>query len=465
MPLALPPLGPGAKRALRGAGWALLALVSFVIALQATFPYQRVVDKAVEALSPRYDVSVGEVDRGWSPGKVILRAVTLRSRPAKPGDEPSTMYFQTLELDVNLLASLFGMRLDTDLDLEVGSGHIAGSIAVGKDGFDVSLAGEGIPSDRMPGMGEVVGLPMTGNVDPLIELDLPKNDWRQAKGRIRLVCPKGCTVGDGVTKLKFKLKPGSRQAAFASEGVTIDKMFIDRFALQVDIAKGKLSIGTWELKSNDLEAKLELQVQLAKSISESVVSSGCLRYKPSDTLSTRAPKTHAALMSTGAPLGPDSYYHILLQGRVAEMKRLPRVCGGESGSGEGEEGGRRRPSLGRGAPDNPLPPPAVATPPPSVPEPAAPIGGKGDDISPVQSPSEDPGHGAVLHDGGMPPSMGTGTGAGSAMPSMPPPPPPPSATGGMVETPSGIVPAPSEPPVGDQAQPPPTTEGGAGEVK
>ena len=37
-------------------------------------------DKAVELLSSSYDVSIGSVERGWMPGRVYFKAVTLRTR-------------------------------------------------------------------------------------------------------------------------------------------------------------------------------------------------------------------------------------------------------------------------------------------------------------------------------------------------------------------------------------------------
>ena len=66
------------RRILRIAGLVVLGLVTFVFALQATFPINRVKDKIVEALSEKYDVQIGEIDRGILPGRVYLKQVSLR---------------------------------------------------------------------------------------------------------------------------------------------------------------------------------------------------------------------------------------------------------------------------------------------------------------------------------------------------------------------------------------------------
>jgi len=460
-----------ARRVLRWIGWPVLALMAFVISLQLTFPYDRVKDKLVEALSARYDVSIRDVERGWLPGKMILESVTLIPRTNKPGDKEGTMHFDRIAVDVDLLGSLLSWGLDADFDVDVGGGTLTGSVGASKDELSVSMRGRNVAAGAMPGLADTVGLPMTGKVDTDVDLDLPKNDWRQATGKLRLTCGNGCTVGDGLSKLKFKLRPGTRQSAFADEGVTIDKIFIDKLVGQVDIGKGRMTLSTLDIKSKDLEAMIELQVQLGKEMSASTVTTGCVRYKPLEELLHRGPRTHAALMSTGAPLGDDGYYHIKLSGKLTEMKRLPQICGGGAGGGEGDVAGRGgRPSLGGRAlsedipasPTPPLPPAAVV--PPSemqMPEPGPPV----DQMRP-------PGD-----------AMGPGAGAGSAMPpnpnlinpdpggpqdprvmrEMPTPPP-----GAMPEPmpaqpmPPPMPPPPNvEPPV-PEPTPPPVQQGGSG---
>ena len=86
-PLAnvLASLGPRTRKVLRAVGYVVLALVSFVFALQMTFPYDRVKAKAIEALSGKYDVQIREVERGFMPGRVYFKDVKLTTRPAKAG--------------------------------------------------------------------------------------------------------------------------------------------------------------------------------------------------------------------------------------------------------------------------------------------------------------------------------------------------------------------------------------------
>ena len=102
---------------------------------------------------------------------------------------------------------------------------------------------------------------------------------------------------------------------------------------------------------------------------------GCLRFKGSDDLMRREPKTHAALSTTGAELRSDGLFHIRLTDSFKDMKRLNQECGpnaSPAGSDHGDRGGRPNLTV---MPDEvakpvappPTPPPPTPEPPPAVP--------------------------------------------------------------------------------------------------
>src|SRR6185437_6964146 len=116
---------------LRYAGIAVAALVVFVLALQATFPYDRVRDKLIEQLAPSYDVTIGSVDRGILPGSVTFKAVTLTSRPTKPGEVSTVLFVDSIHVGLGVFA-LIGMTASIDLDVKIGSGEIKGNVSLPK---------------------------------------------------------------------------------------------------------------------------------------------------------------------------------------------------------------------------------------------------------------------------------------------------------------------------------------------
>ena len=385
MAFQLPQLGRKTRLAIRIVGFFLLAVVTFVFALQLTFPYGRVKDKIVEALSTKYDVTIGGVERGIVPGRVYFTAVSLRTRPAKADEVASTLYIEKLEVDLGIIALIKGAA-KVRIDAKIATGHLKGTIEISKSGTFVDIEGVDLPAGNLP-MREAIGLPMSGKLEVSVQLDLPNEktkagksapDWTKASGEINFECPSGCVFGDGKTKLKPKLK-NARSQAFAGDGIDFGKINVDTMLAKVTIKDSQLELEKFDAKSPDGELHIDYQMALAQEFGESMVM-GCLRFKGSDALSKREPKTYAALTTTGASIGPDGLFHIKLDGRFKEMKRLAQFCGPSVKSANMDDpsaGGNSRPNLTVQPPDDTLrgrptnEPPPINPPPPPPPADAA----------------------------------------------------------------------------------------------
>jgi len=439
MALQLPNLGsrPRVRKVLSYLGFAVLGLVTFVFAFQMTFPFDRVKDKVVDQLTEKYEVSIGGVERGFIPGRVYFNAVSLRTRPAKADDVATTFYIEQLEVDLGLLPLIHG-TIVVKLDAKIGPGHLKGDIALSKDATTIELAGTDLPSASLP-MREVLGLPMSGKLRFTFNLELPNEkakttgkvgpNWLKAEGNAELACPSGCTVGDGKTKLKFNVANKSQQA-FAENGIDFGKVNIDSLLATIELKEGKLDITKFEAKSGDGELHVDFGLTLNQDLAQSQVA-GCLRYNGSSALLKREPKTHAAISTTGAPLGPDNLFHIKLDGTLKQMRRLGIICGATAAGmkpPEGQGGTTARPNLT------------------ITPEPPAKPAGSGNSITipqPSQVAQPPPQPATVPQNGGnaaphVPPSGPTGE---SPPPNTAPPIPttPPSPAPVTIPTPNGAA--------------------------
>jgi len=438
MAIRLPNPGPRTRKVLRYCGFALLGLVTFVFAFQLAFPFDRVKDRAIDLLSEKYDATIGSVERGFIPGRMYFKAVTIRTRPAKADEVPTTFYVEQLEVDLGLLALLRG-TVALDLDAKIGVGHIRGTIAASKTNLSVDLVGSDLPSISLP-MREVIGLPMSGKLRFSVALELPNEksktggksglNWAKANGAIELACPSSCVIGDGKAKLKTKLK-NARSQAMAEGGIEFGKVNIDSLVAKLEIKNGKASIAKFETKSGDGELHVNLDVALNQDLNQSLVT-GCLRFRGSEALLKREPKTHSAMSLTGAQIGPDNLFNIKIDGPLRDIRKLPQFCGPAANVGMDNPGGPpARPSL-TVTPETPahpgtppgIPPPTVTPPPP--PPPAVP-----EDAGIVDAPA------------GAPPPVAPAT----------PPPLPPSP---QVEGTAPGVP-PQVPPTGAAQEPPPNS--------
>jgi type II secretion system protein N len=408
MALRLLNLGPRSRKVVRYAGFTLLGLVTFVFAFQLAFPFGRVKQRLIDAMSDKYDVTIGDVERGFIPGRMYVKALTIRTRPAKADDVATTFYVEQLEVDLGILALLRG-TIAIKLDAKIGPGHIKGAIALSKSNTSIDLTGDDLPSANLP-VREAVGLPMSGKLRFSFTLELPNDkskagkvgpNWAKAEGALELACPSGCVIGDGKSKLKTQLK-NARQQAMAEGGIEFGKVNIDTLFANVEIKNGKLDVTKFETKSGDGELHVDFDATLNQDILQSVVT-GCLRFRGSDALTKREPKTASAISLTGAPRGPDNLFHIKLDGPLREVRRLGQVCGPTATGADNPGGPPARPNLtvtpelpphpsdGIGIP-RPTPPPPPPPPPVTMPEDA----GVADVAAypPVSPPAETPG-GAV----------------------------------------------------------------------
>lgn len=422
MALRLPPLGPRTRRVLRYVGLTFFALLTFVFALQMTFPYKRVKDKIVEGLSEKYEVTIGGVERGYVPGRVYFKAVTLRSRQTKPDEVVTTFFIKELEIDAGILP-LIGGTIAVNIDAKIGVGTLSGTVKLGKFGrgdIAFNFTGENLPADSLP-MRSALGLPMSGKLEFSINMNMPvekpKNgkpgiNWKNVTGGLSLACPSGCVFGDGKTKLKPIVK-NTRQQAMVGDGIDFGKVTLDSLLAKVSFKDHKLTLDKFDARSKDGELKVDFTMALEKNLDESQVT-GCLRFKGSEELVKREPRTAAALTTTGAELRGDGLFHIRLTDRFKTMKRLNQECGpGVSAVTNGEDFSRKpeRPGL-TVQPDEVAKPGSGATPVPApAPQQIETPGGLHQDAgttAPMATPPPPP---AAATDGVPPPNETGGSGA------------------------------------------------------
>jgi type II secretion system protein N len=359
----------------------------FVFALQMSFPYNRIKDRLIDQLSDKYDVSIGEVERGFVPGRVYFNDVNIRTRPTKPEEPVTTMLIKRLEVDVGIFPLLSG-TLKVNLDATIGKGDLAATVwlkGFGEKGIKFTAEGTDLPGTGLP-MRAVLGLPMTGKINFSASLDLPNDrpkagkptpNWKAAEGAFSIECPSGCTFGDGKTKLKPLVKNAGQQA-MVGEGIDFGQVNIDSLVAKAEIKNGKLEVTKFDAKSRDGELHVDYAMTLDKDFGNSIVA-GCLRFKGSDALLKREPKTYAAIQTTGAELRADGLFHIRLTDRFSMMKRLNQECGPGTKTNNGENfggGPAAPPKLTVQPPEPPKPTMNAPTPPiePPAPPPATPAG-------------------------------------------------------------------------------------------
>lgn len=471
------------RKIARWAGMGLLAIVSFLVTLKFTFPYDRLQGKLVDALSEKYDVTVGDVGGGLLPGTVVFDDVVLRSRPTAPGEKSSEILIDELVIDLGLDFGLLGAlrnRVVFDVEADLVGGEISAEVEASESMFEAHVETESLALGKLPGVASAVGLPMSGSLDAEVELRLPGGKWKNAEGHIELDCLE-CTVGDGVAKMTMapsstsssgrRRRTSAGAAAFSSTGVTVPRLALGEAKVLVDISKGVGDIKTFSAASKDGWLKIEGKIEFRDPFPNTLFP-GCMRFKLSDELKQRDPKFGNIEYTLSEKMRQnDGSFALPTKGRLTELRwDVRRRCGGGS-TEDGERTPPERPGLARPSLDSQTPPQGGE---PVDPSQVPGVSGRGeagaasvDPNAPTEGtilPSDAPAPGTsgppIATEGSAPPPP-----QGDAGATAPPPPPDNGAgdTGGLrriqpEEEPPPPVPAepypPPPPPEGGEVNPP-----------
>jgi type II secretion system protein N len=428
LPIRLPQLGRRTRAILRYVGLVLLALVTFLFAFQATIPIDRIAEKLEELAAPKAELSIGKARRGIMPGTIYLENVWLKTHPKqedldkaytiqdpKERDKAvaqlvSSLYFDEIKVSVGIFAAIRG-TIAADIEAQIADGTLHGTVSFNKDGTNVHMTGEDLPSQQLPMREVLSNLPMSGAINLEISLDLPNEklktgkigpNWQRADGELDFECPSGCVIGDGKSKLKFKLK-NARQAAFAGEGTDFGSVRIQSMVARAELKDGKLDLTKFETKSDDIQLFVDFSMTIAPELNDSAVA-GCVRFRGTEALRKREPRTFDQFALTGAFRAPDGLDHIHLTQTFKNIGKKPEQCG------PGAPSDSNKPSLPSGptapnrrddAPQVTIPPPQMPPPPPPTAIPAPPE--NGGIVPPPQDQPVQP----------LPPTGMEGSGAGS----------------------------------------------------
>lgn len=360
------------RKVARWAGIGLLAIASFLITLKFTFPYERLKGRLIDALSDRYDVTVGDVGGGFLPGTVVFDDVRLRSRTTAPGEKASEIVIDELVVDLGLDFGLIGAlrkKAVLDIEAELGGGEITADLEIASSLVEAHIETEALALADVPGVASAVGLPMAGSLDAEIDLRLPGGKWKNAEGRISLDCS-DCTVGDGVSKMSMtpsasptgrRRRASAAAAAWGAQGVTVPRLSLGEAEVVVDISKGVGDIKSFAATSKDGWLKIEGKIEFRDPFANTLFP-GCMRFKLSDDLKKRAPDFGNIEYTLSEKVRQtDGSFAIPTKGRLTELRwDVRRKCGG--GSTEEDGGGERvgeRPGIGGARPsldvDTPTP--------------------------------------------------------------------------------------------------------------
>jgi type II secretion system protein N len=316
------------KRVLRWVGLPILAVVTFVFTLHWTFPYKRLRQKLEDKLGQDYEVSIEDIKPGFLPGAMVISKVFLKTRPKKAQEKPTAIFVDKISADIGLLGILRG-RYDVDIVAEIGGGKVDGTVVLSKAGIKAEFATRALPLQNIPGLRSAVGLPMEGGLNAQLALNLPKRKWREVDGYVKLSCP-GCTVGDGVAKIKPKpLSDGKssrrrrRGSVFAAAGVTVPRLDLGDVAGEIEIKRGVGTVKRFAARSADGEMTIDGEIRF-KDPFKATTFPGCMRFKLSEALKKREKDFGNLPELMRVNVEEDGFANVAMTGTIGALRWRPR---------------------------------------------------------------------------------------------------------------------------------------------
>jgi type II secretion system protein N len=416
-------------------------LVVFVVALYASFPYDRAREAAVRMASKNLDLDVEIGSAGPAFGLAIMfHDIRVRTRPMT--GKPTRFTIDSAKFSPSILAPLMssipftltleGLGGKAVLDQKGtpgggtgGSGSGSGS-GIGKKGgpFRTELVAHDIDLAEIPGVKEAINMPIAGKLKVELEIASESGRYADASGHLTIAC-NDVVAGDGKTPLKVAGNP------FLAGGLTLPRVRIGDLGGTVAIDKGTAKLKGVESKSPDGEIALEGEIILRDPLQMSTVNL-YLRFKLSDAFLQKASSLQMILQAAAAQgKRPDGFYGLRIGGRLGQL--TPPVLSPTSpitSSVVPPRPGARTgvvipPSAPYPGPAPAPPPPPAAAPPPPAPEAPPPP----PPPAPEPAPAPPPNPGGEGWKGApatppAPPAEAAPAPAPEPAPAAPPPPPP-----------------------------------------
>lgn len=308
---------PLARRVLPWLGYLAFFVLCFAGFAYWSFPYARLrtfAEQRFNSASRQYALGIGELGPSGVLG-LAARDVQYSKVPARPADVAGTLKVDELAVQPSLLGLIAGRQGGT-FDARAGGGTAQGEVSKSEEQTTVEAEFESIDLKAI-GLGDYLGLPMTGAATGTVNLQLPA-DAAQSQGKIDLVI-RGLTVGDGKAKVSV---PGMR------DGFTIERLNAGRLDIEITIEDGTATVDKFAADGKDIKMTLAGTARLATPMARSRLKLTFVA-KFAEAYKTRDAKTKAIFELMGfrpeikRATTPDGSLRFLINGTVGIPQARP----------------------------------------------------------------------------------------------------------------------------------------------
>lgn len=314
------PKVPLLRRVLPWLGYAAFFVLCFLVFAYWAFPYDRLRSfaeqqfKVSQGPAKRFALGIGELGPSGFLG-LAAQDVTYTKLATVKGATPGSLTVDELSVQPSLFGLLMGRR-GGSFEAQAGGGTATGEVSQSEEELEVEAELEDLDVAQL-GLGEYLGVPMTGRATGTVDLHLPK-DATQSQGKIDLVV-RGVTLGDGEAKIAI---PGMR------DGFTLERLNAGKLEVRVAIKDGTATVEKFAADGKDINLDLSGTARLANPVRRSRLKLTFMA-KFSDAYKERDAKTKAVFELMGfrpelkRATTPDGALRFLINGTVGVPQARP----------------------------------------------------------------------------------------------------------------------------------------------
>ncbi len=286
---------------LRYVGYVLFALVSLVVSLYLTFPWNH----AKEFLLSQVNQSTGmklTVDTLEPAPLTGVRAKGVKLE-TKPGAEPLAL--AQLEVKAHVFQLLKGNKGGT-VQFPIAQGTVDADVTQTAEGLEIKARIENIELALLPAIADAIGLPLSGVISLEADLFVSSKDPSETRGNLAL-------QGKGL-----ELLAGGKVGGFP-----VPELAIGDFDWKVPIDKGRAKLDKQTIRGENVEVMVDGEIVVLNPPSRSNLNLN-VSFRPTEAFLKKEPLLGALLNNINQAKGADGFYTYAVSGALTQPRLFPR---------------------------------------------------------------------------------------------------------------------------------------------
>ena len=313
-------------------GYPLVYLLSLVLFLSWTFPYDKLKERIVTTFNAAQrgapnpqELQIDELDSSWLTG-VKAKGVKLISPSAEPSKPPTEIRVDEARARISLLGLLVGSK-DVSFGIDAFDGTIKGTFeddGAGKD-RNIDLTFDGVDIGKIDAIAANAGFPLEGKLFGTLKLQLVEGKASKGNGAVNL------EVRDMFAGTAKELTVKTPLGAF-----TLPRLKVGNFAVTGDAKDGVLKLTKIGASGGDVDVTGDGRVQLREVATDAHLDVN-LKFKINDAYRNKNDKTKMLFGAPGSKEKPmmdldprmaksktsDGFYGLKVSGTLAKPDAQP----------------------------------------------------------------------------------------------------------------------------------------------